>query len=58
MKVVDKLFLVIEMDGGCIVEVFIIKGVVYNGCVVNIGNNYCGLLKCNGFNLRGYDDED
>ena len=58
LKAADKLFPVIETDGGRTVEVLITKGAVYNGRAANIGNNYRGLLKRNGSNSRGYDDED
>lgn len=58
LKAADKLFPVIETDGGRTVEVLITKGAVYNGRAANISNNYRGLLKRNGSNSRGYDDED
>jgi conjugal transfer pilus assembly protein TraB len=58
LKAADKLFPVIETDGGRVVEVLITKGAVYSGGASNIGNNYRGLLKRDGSNSRGYDDED
>lgn len=58
LKAADKLFPVIETDGGRTVEVLITKGAVYNGKAANIGDNYRGMLKRNGSNSRGYDNED
>lgn len=58
LKAADKLFPVIEIDGGRTVEVLITKGAVYTGKAANIGDNYRGMLKRSGSNSRGYDDED
>jgi conjugal transfer pilus assembly protein TraB len=58
LKAADKLFPVIETDGGRTVEVLITKGAVYTGKAATIGDNYRGMLKRTGSNSRSYDDED
>ncbi len=58
LRAADKLFPVIETDGGRTVEVLITKGAIYTGRAANIGGNYRGLVKRSGSNSRGNDDED
>lgn len=57
LKAADKLFPVIETDGGRTIEVLITKGAVYTGKAQKIGSNYRALLKRNGSTTRGDDDE-
>lgn len=57
LKAADKLFPVIETDGGRTIEVLVTKGAIYTGKAQKIGSNYRALLKRNGSNTRGDDDE-
>ncbi len=57
LKAADKLYPVIETDGGRMVEILVTKGAVYNGKSTNIGGNYKGMLKRADLNSRNYRDE-
>ncbi|WP_459203433.1 TrbI/VirB10 family protein (plasmid) [Ralstonia pseudosolanacearum] len=56
LKAADKLFPVIETDGGRTVEILITKGAVYNGKAL-AKDEYRGLLKRSGLNSRSYQDD-
>lgn len=56
LKAADKLFPVIETDGGRTVEILITKGAVYNGKAL-AKDDYRGLLKRTGTNSRSYEDD-
>jgi len=58
LKAADKLFPVIETDGGRVVEVLVTKGAVYAGKGTHIGQDYRSLLKRSGSFARSDDDED
>ena len=56
LKAADKLFPVIETDGGRTVEILITKGAVYSGKAL-AKDDYRGLLKRNGTTPRRYQDD-
>ena len=56
LKAADKLFPVIETDGGRVVEILITKGAVYKGKAL-ARDGYRGLLSRTGFNSRSYHDD-
>lgn len=56
LKAADKLYPVIETDGGRTVEILITKGAVYNGRAL-AKDDYRGLLKRTGTNSRRYEDD-
>jgi conjugal transfer pilus assembly protein TraB len=56
LKAADKLYPVIETDGGRIVEILITKGAVYNG-KARVREQHRGLLKRHGFTSRSNDDD-
>lgn len=56
LKAADKLFPVIETDGGRVVEILITKGAVYTGKAL-AKDDYRGLLKRTGTNTRRYEDD-
>ncbi len=56
LKAADKLFPVLETDGGRTVEVLITKGAVYKGSA-NVHQEYKNLLKRNAVDPRRYQDD-
>lgn len=56
LKAADKLYPVIETDGGRTVEILITKGAVYSGKAL-AKDDYRGLLKRTGTNSRRYEDD-
>lgn len=56
LKAADKLFPVIETDGGRTVEILITKGATYSGKAL-ARNDYRGLLKRSGTHTRRYQDD-
>ncbi|MCW5323678.1 conjugal transfer protein TraI [Verminephrobacter aporrectodeae subsp. tuberculatae] len=56
LKAADKLYPVIETDGGRAVEILITKGAVYSGKAL-AKDDYRGLLKRTGTNSRRYEDD-
>lgn len=56
LKAADKLYPVIETDGGRTVEILITKGAVYTGKSL-AKDDYRGLLKRTGTNSRRYEDD-
>lgn len=56
LKAADKLYPVIETDGGRTVEILITKGAVYTGKAL-AKDDYRGLLKRTGTNSRRYEDD-
>lgn len=56
LKAADKLYPVIETDGGRIVEILITKGAVYSGKAL-VKDDYQGLLKRTGTNSRRYEND-
>lgn len=56
LKAADKLYPVIETDGGRTVEILITKGAVYTGKAL-AKDDYRGLLKRTGTNTRRYEDD-
>lgn len=56
LKAADKLYPVIETDGGRTVEILITKGAVYSGKAL-AKDDYRGLLKRTGTNTRKYEDD-
>ena len=56
LKAADKLYPVIETDGGRTVEILITKGAVYTGKAL-ARDDYRGLLRRTGTNSRRYDDD-
>lgn len=56
LKAADKLYPVIETDGGRTVEILITKGAVYSGKAL-AKDDYRGLLKRTGTNTRRYEDD-
>ena len=56
LKAADKLYPVIETDGGRTVEILITKGAVYNGKAL-AKDDYRGLLKRTGTNSRRNEDD-
>lgn len=56
LKAADKLFPVIETDGGRTVEILITKGAVYNG-PANVRDEYRALLHRTGTQTRRYEDD-
>lgn len=56
LKAADKLYPVIETDGGRTVEILITKGAIYNGKAL-AKDDYRGLLKRTGTNSRRYEDD-
>jgi conjugal transfer pilus assembly protein TraB len=56
LKAADKLYPVIETDGGRTVEILITKGAVYTGKAL-AKDEYRGLLKRTGTNSRRYEDD-
>lgn len=56
LKAADKLYPVIETDGGRTVEILITKGAVYSGKAL-AKDDYKGLLKRTGTNIRKYEDD-
>lgn len=56
LKAADKLFPVIETDGGRVVEILITKGAVYKGTRTN-RDTYRGLLRRAGSTQRSNDDD-
>lgn len=58
LRAADKLFPVIEIDGGRIVEVLVTKGAVYNGRANALEKNYRGLVRRRDALARSNDDGD
>lgn len=58
LKAADKLFPIIETDGGRIVEILITKGAVYTGKSGSATNNYANMLKRAGSSTQKDDYED
>lgn len=56
LKAADKLFPVIETDGGRVVEILVTKGAVYTGKALR-KDEYRGLMKRTGMNSRSYEDD-
>ncbi|KVV25068.1 conjugal transfer protein TraI [Burkholderia cepacia] len=56
LKAADKLYPVIETDGGRVVEILVTKGAVYKGKALG-RDRYRGLLSRSGFNSRSYQDD-
>jgi len=56
LKAADKLFPVIETDGGRVVEILVTKGAVYQG-KAGIRDSYRGLLRRAGAQARSNDDD-
>lgn len=56
LKTADKLFPIIETDGGRVVEILITKGAVYNGNAL-AKEEYRGLLKRSSTRNRSYQDD-
>jgi conjugal transfer pilus assembly protein TraB len=56
LKAADKLFPVIETDGGRVVEILITKGAVYKGGAGK-RDQYKGLLRRNGSTSRSHDED-
>ena len=56
LKAADKLFPVIETDGGRTIELLVTKGAVYTG-KADVREDYRGLLKRTGSHSRRYEDD-
>lgn len=56
LKAADKLYPVIETDGGRTIELLVTKGAVYTG-KADVREDYRGLLKRTGSNSRRYEDD-